>query len=37
MPFKKLKNGKFKTPSGKQLSAKQVRAYYAHRKAKKKK
>ena len=37
MPFKKLKNGKFRSPSGKQLSAKQVRAYYAHKKAKKKK
>ena len=37
MPFKKLKNGKFRSPSGRQLSAKQVRAYYAHKKAKKKK
>jgi len=38
MPFKKLKSGKFRSPSGKQLSAKQVRAYYAnHKKSKKKK
>jgi len=36
MPFKKLKSGKFKGPSGKVWSAKQVRAYYARKKGKKK-
>lgn len=29
MPFKKLKNGKFKSPSGRTMTAAQVRAYYA--------
>jgi|TARA_R100001594_G_scaffold108951_1_gene143708 penicillin V acylase-like amidase (Ntn superfamily) len=36
MPFKKMKNGKFKSPGGRTLSARQVRAYYAQKRAKKK-
>jgi hypothetical protein len=29
MPFRKLSNGRYKSPSGRTYSAKQVRAYYA--------
>jgi hypothetical protein len=34
MPFKKVGKDKFKSPSGKIYTAKQVRAYYAKRKKK---
>jgi len=29
MPFRKVKSGKYKTPSGRTYTARQVRAYYA--------
>lgn len=29
MPFRKLKNGKYKSPSGKTYTGAQVKAYYA--------
>jgi len=37
MPFKKLKSGKYKSPSGRILSKKQLTAYYARQRAKRKK
>ena len=36
MPYKKTKGGKYKSPSGKKMSKKQVRAYYASKKRRKK-
>ena len=32
MPYKKQKSGKYKSPSGKKMSKKQVQAYYAKKK-----
>lgn len=32
MPFKKLANGKFRSPSGRVMTGAQVRAYYAKKK-----
>jgi hypothetical protein len=37
MPFKRLKNGKYKSPTGRILSKKQLTAYYARQRAKGKK
>ncbi len=34
MPFKKMSNGKFKSPSGRVMTGAQVRAYYAKTKGK---
>jgi len=35
MPFKKTKGGKYKSPSGRKMTKKQVKAYYAKKKKKK--
>jgi len=35
MPYTKQKSGKFKSPSGKKMSKKQVQAYYAKKKRRK--
>ncbi len=32
MPFKKMANGKYRSPSGRVMTAAQVRAYYAKKK-----
>jgi hypothetical protein len=32
MPFKKMRNGKYRSPSGRVLTGAQVRAYYAKKK-----
>ncbi len=37
MPFKKMPNGKYRSPSGRVLTGAQVRAYYAKKKRKKRK
>ena len=37
MPYKKTKSGKYKSPSGKMKTKKQVRAYYVKKKSKKSK
>ena len=34
MPFKKTKGGKYKSPSGRKMTKKQVQAYYAKKKKK---
>ncbi len=34
MPFTKMKNGKYKSPSGRIFTLAQVRAYYAKKRAK---
>lgn len=34
MPYKKTKGGKYKSPSGKKMTEKQVKAYYAKKKKK---
>jgi hypothetical protein len=36
MPFKKQSNGKYKSPSGKEMTKEQVQAYYASQGDKKK-
>lgn len=36
MPFKKMSNGNYKSPSGRVLKPAQVKAYYAKKKGKKK-
>ena len=36
MPFKKTKSGKYKSPSGKTYTAKQVKRYYASKQKSKK-
>lgn len=36
MPFKKLKNGKYQSPSGRVMTKEQVQAYYASQGNKKK-
>ena len=35
MPYKKKKSGGYKSPSGKKMTKKQVRAYYASKKRRK--
>jgi len=35
MPFKKTKKGKYKTPSGKTYSKKQMKTYYAKKRKRK--
>lgn len=35
MPFKKLKSGKYESPSGRVMTKEQVQAYYAKTKGKK--
>jgi len=35
MPYNKTKSGKYKSPSGKKMSKKQVQAYYAKKKRRK--
>jgi len=35
MPYTKTKRGKYKSPSGKKMSKKQVQAYYAKKKRRK--
>jgi len=35
MPFKKMKSGKYKSPSGRTMTLSQVKAYYAKNSAKK--
>lgn len=37
MPFKKMKSGKYKSPSGKVMTEKQVKAYYTKKTKKSKK
>lgn len=36
MPYTKQKSGKFKSPSGKKMSKKQVNAYYGKKKKRRK-
>jgi len=35
MPYKKSKSGKYRSPSGKKMSKKQVQAYYAKKRRRK--
>jgi len=37
MPFKKKKSGKYESPSGKEMTREQVKAYYAKKDEEKKK
>jgi hypothetical protein len=36
MPFRKMKNGKYRSPSGRVMTKKQVQAYYAKQHGKRK-